>query len=101
MTQNFAHTAVTRSKRQHLLADKAKGKASEKRNRLSTYGKITTIAIIAFALLAHSGILVWKDSRRCYFNFANCFGCGCGAYEEAGYQGASRAGFISLRLSLL
>ena len=33
--------------------------------------------------------LVWKDCRRRYCNFANCFNCGCSAYEEAGHQGAS------------
>lgn len=44
------------------LADKAKGKASEKRNRLSTYGKITTIAIIAFALLCILAFLFGKTA---------------------------------------
>lgn len=42
------------------LADKAKGKSSEKRNKLSTYGKITTIAIIAFALLCILAFLFGK-----------------------------------------
>lgn len=44
------------------LTDKAKGKASEKRNKLSTYGKITTIAIIAFAMLCLLAFLFGKTA---------------------------------------
>ena len=43
-------------------ADKIKGKASEKWHKLSTYGKIATIAIIAFALLCLIAFLFGKTA---------------------------------------
>ena len=44
------------------LADKIKSKASEKWHKLSTYGKITTVAIIAFTLLCLIAILFGKTA---------------------------------------
>lgn len=43
-------------------AEKVKGKASEKWHKLSTYGKITTIAMIAFALLCLVAFLFGKTA---------------------------------------
>lgn len=78
-----------KSDTQKSLADKIKDKASEKWYKLSTYGQNYCGCNDCVCLVMPYGILVWKDSRRCYCNFANCFDRGCGAYEEAGYQGAS------------
>ena len=64
------------------LSDKIKDKASEQWHKLSTYGKIVTIAICAFGLLFLVALL-------CYRYFANCVDRGCNTYEETDHQDAS------------
>lgn len=51
-----------KSDTQKSLADKIKGKASEKWYKLSTYGKITAVAMIAFALLCLMAFLFGKTA---------------------------------------
>lgn len=51
-----------KSDTQKSLADKIKDKASEKWYKLSTYGKITAVAMIAFALLCLMAFLFGKTA---------------------------------------
>lgn len=60
--QEPVNETARKSDTQKSLADKLKGKASEKWHKLSTYGKITAVAIIAFALLCLMAFLFGKTA---------------------------------------
>lgn len=60
--QEPVNETARKSDTQKSLADKIKGKASEKWHKLSTYGKITAVAIIAFALLCLMAFLFGKTA---------------------------------------
>ena len=60
--QEPVNETVQKSDASKSLADKIKSKASEKWHKLSTYGKITTVAIIAFTLLCLIAILFGKTA---------------------------------------
>lgn len=60
--QGPVNETARKSDIQKSLADKIKGKASEKWHKLSTYGKITTVAIIAFTLLCFIAFLFGKTA---------------------------------------
>lgn len=59
---SFDNTTAKKSDAPKSLADKTKDKASEKWHKLSTYGKITTAAIIAFTLLCLIAFLFGKTA---------------------------------------
>lgn len=58
--QETVNETAQKSDASKSLTDKIKGKASEKWHKLSTYDKITTIAIIVFALLCFVAFLFGK-----------------------------------------
>ena len=60
--QEPVNEPARKSDTQKSLADKIKGKASKKWHKLSTYGKITAVAIIAFALLCLMAFLFGKTA---------------------------------------